>query len=440
MYDIFFVGQSEDKWTSLKLRYPNARHCYELSIKEIQEKSFTKLFWVIWDDVILDELFNINEYKATKWDDQYTHIFKNGECYDGICLINKTIKISTREFDNRFFANKKNIDIQASTPVNYDVFYINTYEEYLEAVDKSSTSMFWAVWKDINADSFKFDYQVPKYEQHITHIFKNGKHYDGVCLFSKKSIMSCREVEYRFFVVKKEIDILASQPIPFDIVFISYFEEFAEENFQKLLNKVGDRNVYRVNGVKGIHQAHIEAAKLVSTNMFWVVDADAEIVDSFKFDYQVASYNQDTVHVWRSKNPLNDLEYGYGGVKLFPTKLTLEMRTDKPDMTTSISSKFNAVPELSNLTVFNTDPFNSWKSAFRECCKLSSRIIDRQQDEETQHRLDVWCNNTTDNYALDGARAGRDYGSENKNNLEALKMINDFTWLEEQFNERCRKD
>jgi hypothetical protein len=440
MYDIFFVGQSEDRWTSLKLRYPNARHCYELSIKEIQEKSFTKLFWVIWDDVVLDEVFNINEYKATKWDDHYTHIFKNGECYDGICLINKTIKISTREFDNRFFANKKNIDIQASKPVKYDVFYINTYEEYLEAVDKSSTSMFWAVWKDVNADSFKFDYQVPKYEQHITHIFKNGKHYDGVCLFSKKSIMSCREVEYRFFVVKKEINILASQPIPFDIVFISYFEEFAEENFQKLLNKVGDRNVYRVNGVKGIHQAHIEAAKLVSTNMFWVVDADAEIVDSFKFDYQVASYNQDTVHVWRSKNPLNDLEYGYGGVKLFPTKLTLEMRTDKPDMTTSISSKFNAVPELSNLTVFNTDPFNSWKSAFRECCKLSSRIIDRQQDEETQHRLDAWCNNTTDDYALDGARAGRDYGLKNKDNVEALKMINDFTWLKEQFDERCRKD
>ena len=30
-------------------------------------------------------------------------------------------------------------------------------------------------------------------------------------------------------------------------------------------------------------------------------------------------------HVWRSKNPVNELVYGYGGVKLLPTKLTLDM-------------------------------------------------------------------------------------------------------------------
>jgi hypothetical protein len=109
-------------------------------------------------------------------------------------------------------------------------------------------------------------------------------------------------------------------------------------------------------------------------------------------------------------------------------------------MTTSISNNFKVIDSVSNITAFNTDPFNTWKSAFRECVKLSSKIIDRQQGEETQYRLNVWCNKSTDEYALDGARAGRDYGSENKNNLEALKMINDFTWLEEQFNERCRKD
>ena len=34
----------------------------------------------------------------------------------------------------------------------------------------------------------------------------------------------------------------------------------------------------RVHGIKGIHQAHIEAAKVAKTNMFWVVDADARIL------------------------------------------------------------------------------------------------------------------------------------------------------------------
>ena len=45
--------------------------------------------------------------------------------------------------------------------------------------------------------------------------------------------------------------------------------------------------------------------------------------------------------VWRSKNPVNELVYGYGGVKLLPTKLTLDMdcvnRYDNPLATDSDS-------------------------------------------------------------------------------------------------------
>jgi hypothetical protein len=113
------------------------------------------------------------------------------------------------------------------------------------------------------------------------------------------------------------------------------------------------------------------------------------------------------------------------------------MDTNKPDMTTSISSKFKAVQEISNTTGFNTDPFNTWKSAFRECTKLSSKIIDRQKDDETQKRLQTWCTIGKDRpfgeYAILGANAGLLYGSENKDDLEKLKKINDFKWLKEQF-------
>ena len=35
--------------------------------------------------------------------------------------------------------------------------------------------------------------------------------------------------------------------------------------------------------------------------------------------------------------------------------------------------------------------------------------------------------------AVDGALAGRKYGSENKNNKEAISKINDFAWLEETY-------
>ncbi len=221
----------------------------------------------------------------------------------------------------------------------------------------------------------------------------------------------------------------------YDIIFISYNEPQADENFARL--KARFPYAQRVSGVKGIHQAHIAAARKAFTKMFWVVDADAQVLDTFNFDHVVSDYDLENVHVWRSRNPINDLEYGYGGVKLLPKSLTQNMDVSKPDMTTSISTLFKAMPEVSNITAFNVDAFNTWKSAFRECVKLASKTIDRQDDVDTNYRLNVWCTRGIDRpfgrEAIEGAVQGKQYGLENKDNNEALKMINDFDWLRERF-------
>jgi len=216
----------------------------------------------------------------------------------------------------------------------------------------------------------------------------------------------------------------------YDIIFISYNELYAEENFNDLKTKFPLAK--RVHGVKGIHQAHIAAAKKSFTKMFWVVDADAIILNDFKFDYLVPDWDLDVVHVWRSLNPVNNLSYGYGGVKLLPKNLTLTMDTNTVDMTTSISTKFKAMDTISNITAFNTDPFSTWKSAFRESCKLA--VIN---NDESLTRLDAWCslneNAEYGFYAYSGALAGRWYGEKNASNPEALSKINDFTWLQDQW-------
>jgi hypothetical protein len=224
----------------------------------------------------------------------------------------------------------------------------------------------------------------------------------------------------------------------YDIIFISYHEPNAEKNFSALKDRF--HLAKRIDGITGIHQAHIEAAKKSFTKMFWVVDGDAEILDTFNFNYKVAEDDFDTVHVWRSRNPINDLEYGYGGVKLLPKKLTMNMDITKPDMSTSISDKFKALTEISNITSFNTDAFSTWRSAFRECVKLSSRIIDRQDDVETTSRLIRWCTVGDEKpwgvYAIAGAIAGKTYGEKNASNLEALRKINDFDYLKVLFNQQ----
>jgi hypothetical protein len=221
----------------------------------------------------------------------------------------------------------------------------------------------------------------------------------------------------------------------YEIFFISYNEPNSDDNWKKLKSKFPVAN--RIHGIKGIREAHQEAARRSWTDMFYVVDGDAEIVDSFFFDYIPDDYNLKSVHVWHSLNPVNGLEYGYGGVKLLPKKQVLSMDFSKPDMTTSISDQLKVMPIISNITKFNTDPFNTWKSAFRECVKLSSKIIDRNLDEENEKRLDTWCTEGHDqpfgDFCINGALSGKLYGEENKDNLAELSKINNFDWLYERY-------
>jgi hypothetical protein len=444
MYDIIFIAKAKDaSFDSLKEKYPLAK--YAATLDDAKRKSSTKFFWAIWPGLVLCDSFKF-DYQVPEWDKDYIHIFKNGEHYDGICIFSKTHNVSVREITHRFFIHKKEIDIVASHPLQYEIFNLSSYEDYLNAVETSSTDMFWAVWGDVIVNpEFKFDHYIPYYDsfhRNITHVFRNNEYYDGICLFSKSTTVSSKEFNHRFFIHKKEMDVQASSPKPYDIVFISYQEPNAEDNWNKL--KDAYPRAMRVHGVKGIHQAHIEAAKLASTDMFWVVDGDAVIEESFKFEFEyIPFYNlqsrkvlHNIVHVWKSRNPINNLTYGYGGIKLLPRLLTLNMDVTNPDMTTSISTDFKPMPAVSNITAFNTDPFNTWKSAFRECVKLASRTISGQVDTETEERLTAWCTLNVDaeygNYAYLGALAGRKYGQENASNKEALSKINDFTWLQDQ--------
>ena len=228
-----------------------------------------------------------------------------------------------------------------------------------------------------------------------------------------------------------------------DVIQISYYEETADENFEIL--QLFAPHARRVEGVKGIFDAHQAAARIAETNHFYVVDADAIIEETFKIDFTPKSTKleyghfpqTDCIYTWRSRNPVNDLLYGYGGVKLFPRKQLIEAKTWNVDMTTTLGCPFVPQFQISNITAFNTNPFETWKSAFRECTKLASSIIPNGDNIDNQYRLDVWCSRGKDKpngkYAIMGANQGKDFGTHYRKNNNVLKKINDFDWLREQF-------
>lgn len=235
-----------------------------------------------------------------------------------------------------------------------------------------------------------------------------------------------------------------------DVFFLSYNEEFADENFE--LVQLVAPHAKRVHGIKGIFNAHKECAKQSLTKNFYVIDADAILEPGFYFDFEPrddlywwAGVSQTAcVHVWRSKNPINDLLYGYGGVKLFPKQALLDLEDWHIDFTNSASGNFKAMAQVSNVTGFNTSPYNTWKSAFRECTKLASGVIknkyDGQVDKNTTDRLDTWCTVGADRLygkdAIRGANEGRAYGEKYANDTKMLDNINDFDWLRKRFDKK----
>lgn len=221
----------------------------------------------------------------------------------------------------------------------------------------------------------------------------------------------------------------------FDIFMISFHEAEADENFAKL--KARFPEAQHVKNIEGIGNAHKRVGELAKTEMVYVVDADADIMDDFFFDFIPPMANRlNTTYVWRARNPINDLEYGYGAVKLFPRQQLLNLGHVLPDYSTGVAF-FQPISNVSNFTRFNRDPYRTWRSAFRECVKLASAVNPNQKQDETDARLETWC--TVDNggrfgrYCIKGALEGKAYGLEHKGDIEALNKINDFEWLREQF-------
>lgn len=284
-----------------------------------------------------------------------------------------------------------------------------------------------------------------------------------------------------------------------DIFFISMNEEGSEANWQRLLQLAPTAK--RVDNVKGIYEVHKACAQLSTTENFYVVDADAWVLDGFKFRWEP---NPEILHwgvpepecviVWPSLNPVNGLEYGYGGIKMFPRAPFLENKPWDIDLSTTIGRATVSKEQVSCETRFNATPESAWIGAFRECAKLASlsmiksrvrkairnKNLELQQlserialqtdksietkanyrrvqsmliDDRYSHESNIYsyweeieqCSRRrlhwatvgweahNGKYCLLGAQAGSKFGLQHSDDLKMLDKINDWEWLKGEF-------
>ena len=219
----------------------------------------------------------------------------------------------------------------------------------------------------------------------------------------------------------------------FDITFLSYDEPFAEEHWQRLKKRFP--YAQRVHGVKGILKAHKKCAKLARTDNFFVIDGDSYILESFDISSVPSKISDDRFYMWMSRNAVNDLEYGNGGVKLFPKKIFDGI--DKYGIDLFVHLPHMQIYQTASITRFNSSPFSSWRAGFRECIQIASQHSGKIRKKTEIYLLNVWCNVGSDRpfgkWCVKGARAGRRYGTENRGNEKAIKLMNDYGWLRGRF-------
>jgi hypothetical protein len=290
IYDIFYVSKNnidEQDWKQFRSRFPSSQKIENVkSFNDIKNKAFTKLFWVVWDDLIIVDNFNF-DYKVSTWDQDYIHVWLNGKSYDGVVLFSKESAPSGKEFEHRFYVNKKEIDIVASIPKAYPTFIINDYTEYQQALEDSSLTMFWGVWSNVeivNDQIFKTYFSHHNsYDRNENHVFKNicddlESFVNGVALFSKNKAVSKKEIEHKFLINKKEYDIVVSKSKPYDRFIIENFEDY--EN----------------------------ALKETSQDLFWMIWPDVEIIDDTILNTK--SYDRNVNHIFLNSSTEGDSYIG----------------------------------------------------------------------------------------------------------------------------------
>ena len=419
----------------------------------LAHQSNSDMYWVIDAFTQLHKDFDFSYY-PTQWDRKNVHVWQNEDStYRNVRLIPKETfmekEYTDKEIANNSFKNLKQINTIASQRPTWPVIHLQSLEknEFINAIKDIETPFVWTVDPDVKVDQDVLDKGFMPLITDVNKIHTWQKvnprsdrvhGYGGLRLWPTQNDyinITSDQLKLNKFRNLQYVQDVGSTSIPYEIFCISFKEDILEvdKNIQRVTSKKMKHGwVNHIRGVKGIFEAHKACAKDCKTDMFWVIDADAEVTEEFMFDYIPDVYDKEVVHVWGSKNPVNGLEYGYGGVKLFPTEMVRQATSWGIDFTTGLSSRFKSMPEVSCITRFNTDAFSTWRSAFRECVKLTLN-----NDEESKERLRVWMNTKGEgefsDEAVNGALEGNRYALKNKDNLSMLDKINDFEWLEEQW-------
>jgi hypothetical protein len=253
----------------------------------------------------------------------------------------------------------------------------------------------------------------------------------------RTAIGSIQTQFYDYPYIDKSHRRLTDQPL--DIIFLSNGEYNANinwEHLQKITAELPNRCI-RIDGINGRSAAYKAAADASETPWFFSVFAKLEIDPAFDWTWQPDRMQQAKHYIFNSRNPVNGLEYGHQGMIAYNRRLVLDTR-DIQGLDFTLSQPHGVIPILSGIAQYNSDPWSTWRTAFREVVKLQ-HYYTISQDIETDYRLRMWQTQAVGNHAewsLRGAKDAVEYYESVSGNYDSLLLTFEWAWLRDYFNQQ----
>ena len=220
-----------------------------------------------------------------------------------------------------------------------------------------------------------------------------------------------------------------------DIIFISNGEKQATENFTELnLKNPLDTEIKISYGVNGRLNAYQSAANLSDTDWFLAVFAKCFMTDTFKnFSWRPDYWQQPKHYIFYNHNYDLDMTYGHMAPIAYNKKLMLE---NKGGLDMTLAQEHAVVP----ITISETrliDPWETWRTAFRETIKLMY-YAKNNNSIELRYRLDKWikaelCWTKHNPWYQYGSNDAKDFFESIDGDLGWILMTNEWDWLRQKF-------
>ena len=210
------------------------------------------------------------------------------------------------------------------------------------------------------------------------------------------SLLDSLDNSYSFTSKSAENIVLNLGEVP--VVFLSFDEPNADENFEHLKKyHPNPRYIKRVHGVKGFDAAHKAAADAAKGDRFFTVDADCLVDKSIWYkQLEITPDMAKATFSWSSRNIVNGLVYGNGGIKLWYSNYVKNMKSheaaDPNDNTNNIDFcwDFENYKQMNNTygTVMNNaSAYQAFRAGFREGIKMGLDQGHKVKIEEFEHKM-----------------------------------------------------